>query len=211
MLDKIQNRRWDEVRAYLLSLHPSDLADLIEELPENEQAVIFRLLPGENASDTFEYLDSQTQQSIIKNLGKQEVAVILNDMSPDDRTAYLEKLPDHILKETLNLLSDEERKIASSLLGYDENTVGHLMTPYYVQVRKGWTVGETFEHIRKFGKKAETLNVVYVVDKNHKLIDDIRIGEFLMAATETRIEELMDNKFIALLDTMDREEASASR
>jgi magnesium transporter len=207
MLDKIQNRQWDEVRAYLFGLHPSDLADLIEELPENEQAVIFRLLPGENASDTFEYLDSQTQQSIIKNLGKQEVAVILNDMSPDDRTAYLEKLPDHILKETLNLLSDEERKIASSLLGYDENTVGHLMTPYYVQVRKGWTVGETFEHIRKFGKKAETLNVVYVVDKNHKLIDDIRIGEFLMAATETRIEELMDNKFIALLDTMDREEA----
>jgi magnesium transporter len=207
MLDKVQNRQWDEVRKNLLELHPSDTADIIEELPENERSIVFRLLPEEMASDTFEYLDSQTQQSIIKNLGKQEVAAILNDMSPDDRTAFLGKLPDFILKETLNLLSDEERKIASALLGYDENTVGHLMTPYYIQVKKEWTVGETLDHIRKFGKKAETLNIVYVVDENHRLIDDIRIGKFLMTSPETLVEELMDNKFVALLDMMDREEA----
>jgi magnesium transporter len=107
-----------------------------------------------------------------------EVAAILNEVSPDDRTAFLEKLPDRILKDTLNLLSDEERKVAGSLLGYGEDTVGRLMTPYYVQVQKDWTVGETLEHIRKIGKTAETLNIVYVVDENHRLIDDIRIGKF---------------------------------
>jgi magnesium transporter len=111
------------------------------------------------------------------------------------------------LKDTLNLLSDEERKIAGSLLGYGEDTVGRLMTPYYVQVRKDWTVGETLEHIRKVGKTAETLNIVYVVDEIHKLIDDIRIGKFLLASPKSRVEELMDNKFVALLDTMDEEEA----
>jgi magnesium transporter len=71
MLEKIQNRQWNEVRADLLELHPSEIADIIEDLPENEGTVCFRLLPTENAADTFEHLDSTTQQSIVKNLGKQ--------------------------------------------------------------------------------------------------------------------------------------------
>jgi magnesium transporter len=144
---------------------------------------------------------------MVKSLGNREVAAILNDMSPDDRTAFLEKLPDHILKETLILLTDEERQVASSLLGYDENSVGRLMTPYYIQVKKDWTTKRTFDHIRKFGKKAETLNVVYVVDEQQRLIDDIRISKFLLASPDTRVEELMGEKFVALLDTMDQEEA----
>jgi magnesium transporter len=81
------------------------------------------------------------------------------------------------------------------------------MTPYYVQVKKDWTVSQVLEHIRKVGKKVETLNIVYVVDDEHKLIDDIRIGKFLMSSPDTRVEELMGKKFVSLLDTMDKEEA----
>jgi magnesium transporter len=207
MMDKINNRRWEEIRSELIGLHPSEAAQKIEDLPETERAVVFRLLPEESAADIFEYLFDASQQNIIKNLGNEEVAAILNDMSPDDRTRFLGRLPDQILKETLILLSAEERKTASNLLGYGENTVGRLMTPDYVQVKKDWTVQKTLDHIRKFGKKAETLNIVYVVDDNHRLIDDIRTGKLLMASPETRIEQLMGVKFVALLDTMDREEA----
>ncbi len=207
MLEKLADRRWDEVRAALLDMHPSEAADAIEKLPAGERTVAYRLLPEAAASDVFGYLDSTTQQSIINNLGKREVAAILDDMSPDDRTFFLEKLPPHVLKETLNLLSDEGRSVASSLLGYEKNSVGRLMTPYYIQARPGWTVDETFAHIREFGRKAETLNIVYVVNREQQLIDDVRIGDLLMARPETRVEELMDNRFIALPDTMDREEA----
>lgn len=204
---EIAQKKWEDLRQKMTEFHPSDAADIIEKLPDNERTVLFRVLPKEFAADVFEYLEPQNQQSIIKNLGKKEVAAILNDMSPDDRTAFLEKLPDRIMKETLNLLSDEERQIASSLLGYDENSVGRLMTPYYVQVKKDWTVAQVLEHIRKVGKTVETLNIVYVVDDEHKLIDDIRIGKFLMASPDTRVEELMGKKFVSLLDTMDKEEA----
>lgn len=207
MLDKIKEKKWEEIRSQLTKLHPSEAARIIEELPETESTVVFRLLPGEKASDIFEYLDPVNQQSIIKNLGTKEVAAILNEMSPDDRTRFLGRLPDQILKETLNLLSPEERKVAGNLLGYGENTVGRLMTPDYIQVKKDWTVQQTLEHIRKVGKKVETLNVVYVVDNNSRLIDDIRIGKFLMASPETKVEELMGVKFVALLDTMDKEDA----
>lgn len=207
MLEQIRQRRWNRVRAELEDIHQSEVANVIEDLPEAERTVVFRLLPKENAASVFEYLDREAQQQIVKSLGNREVADILNDMSPDDRTAFLEKLPDHILKETLILLTDEERKIASSLLGYGENSVGRLMTPYYIQVKQDWTVARTFEHIRKYGKKAETLNFVYVVDQGQRLIDDIRISRFLLASPETKVEELMDNKFVALRDTMDQEEA----
>lgn len=207
VLEKIRNRRWNQVREELDDIHQSEVANIIDDLPEAERTVVFRLLPQENAASVFEYLEPEVQQDIVKSLGNKEVATILNEMSPDDRTAFLEKLPDHILKETLILLTDEERRIASSLLGYDENSVGRLMTPYYIQVRKDWTVAQVFDHIRKFGRKAETLNVVYVVDENQRLIDDVRISKFLLAPPETRVEELMDSKFVSLRDTMDQEEA----
>jgi magnesium transporter len=207
MLEKIKNRRWSQVRAELADIHQSEVANIIEGLPGNERTVVFRLLSGENASSVFEYLDTDVQQDIVKNLGKREVASILNEMSPDDRTAFLDKLPDHILKDTLNLLTDEERHVASSLLGYGENSVGRLMTPYYVQAQKDWTVQQTLDHIRKYGKKAETLNIVYIVDDEQRLIDDIKISRFLLAPTDAGVEELMDYKFVALTDTMDKEEA----
>jgi magnesium transporter len=207
MLEQIKNRKWNQVRAELADIHQSEVANIIDELPENDRTVVFRLLPQENAASIFEYLEPEIQRDIVKSLGKKEVASVLNEMSPDDRTAFLEKLPDHILKETMILLTDEERKVASSLLGYDENSVGRLMTPYYIQVRKHWTVEQTFDHIRKYGKKAETLNVVYVVDGKQRLIDDVRISKFLLAAPDTKVEEMMDSKFVSLTDTMDQEEA----
>jgi magnesium transporter len=207
MLEQIRKRRWNQVRNELADIHQSEVANIIDQLPEQERTVVFRLLPEDKAASIFEYLEPEIQQEIVKNLGNREVAAVLNDMSPDDRTAFLERLPDHILKETLNLLTDDERKVASSLLGYDENLVGRLMTPYYIQIQKDWTVQQTFDHIRKFGKKAETLNIVYVVDEQQRLIDDIRISKFLLASPDTRVEELMDRKFVSLLDTMDKEEA----
>ncbi|HTH51751.1 MAG TPA: magnesium transporter, partial [Pyrinomonadaceae bacterium] len=207
MLEQIRNRKWNLVRKELADIHQSEVANIIDELPEAERTVVFRLLPRENASSIFEYLEPEVQQDIVRGLGKREVASILNDMSPDDRTAFLEKLPDPILKDTLNLLTDDERRVASSLLGYDEESVGRLMTPYYVQAQADWTVQQVFDHIRKYGKKAETLNVVYIVDERGRLIDDIRIAKFLMAPPDQKVEEMMDNKFVALTDTMDKEEA----
>lgn len=126
-------------------------------------------------------------------------------MSPDDRTQLLEELPSHILKKTLNLLSDEERKVASSLLGYPENSVGRMMTPYYVAIKLDWTVERVLEHIRRYGKRSETVNMLYVVDDKGKLIDDIRIGHVLFADPQTLIADLIDQRFVYVTVTDDIE------
>src|SRR5690349_15969482 len=99
MLEVIRNGKWNQIRSQLSDIHQSEVANIIAELPENERSIVFRLLPGEKAASIFEYLDPEIQQEIVKSLGNREVASILNEMSPDDRTAFLEKLPDNILRD----------------------------------------------------------------------------------------------------------------
>ncbi len=140
-------------------------------------------------------------------MGNEEVATILNDMSPDDRTALLEELPGTSAKRLIQLLSAEERKIARTLLGYPENSVGRLMTPDYIAVKQDWTVSETLEHIRKFGADSETLNVIYVIDEKGKLIDDIKIREIILSPLDKYISDLMDENFVALNVHDDQENA----
>ena len=107
------------------------------------------------------------------------------------------------------LLTPEERAVAMTLLGYPERSVGRLMTPHYVAVREHWTVREVLDYVRTHGQDSETLNVIYVVDEQGLLIDDIRIREFLLAPVEQLVADLMDRRFVALKASDDQEAAVA--
>jgi magnesium transporter len=204
----IDERNLSTLKEILNDWTPTDIADLITNLPaENEMVVIFRLLPQNLAADTFEYLDFDMQMNLIRAMGKEETASILNEMSADDRTALLEELPSSAAKQMIMMLLPEERKIATSLLGYPENSVGRLMTPEYIAVKPEWDILQTLEHIRKYGKDSETLNIIYVIDDKGKLIDDIKIRDVLLAPLESRITDLMDENFVKLNVHMDQENA----
>lgn len=194
-------------RDELLNKHPSDIAETIAALNEQEQIVAFFLLPGDIEGEVFAYFERPIQENILKQLGSKEIAGILKNMSPDDRTEVFEDMPDYIIKDAINFLSEEERKTALTLIGYHEDSVGRMMTPYYIQVKSHWTVAQTYQAIRRFGKKAETLNFIYVVDDDLKLIDDIKIGKFLLADNDIKVEKLMDYDFVSLKSTMSKEDA----
>ncbi|NCQ17065.1 MAG: magnesium transporter [Ignavibacteria bacterium CG_4_8_14_3_um_filter_37_9] len=205
--DLINSRDFTSLKEVLIDWTPADIADLLTDLPDHEQAILFRILPKDLATDTFEYLEVDVQLSLLKALGNEEVAFILNDMSPDDRTAMLEEVPASALKQMMNLLSVEERHIAQSLLGYPENSVGRLMTPDYLAIRENWTVQEVLDYIRNNGKDIETLSIIYVTNEKGKLIDDIKIRKFLLAPTESSADELMDGNFTYLQVFDDQEKA----
>jgi magnesium transporter len=128
-------------------------------------------------------------------------------MEPDDRTALLEELPAEVAQRLISLLTPGERSITQTILGYPEESVGRLMTPDYVRVRPEWTIAQAMDHIRRYGRDAETVNVIYVVDEQGRLIDDLRIRQFLLADPQQTVESIMDRKFVALSATDDREEA----
>ena len=203
----IAERKLSILKEILSDWTPADIADLIVDLPEQDKVIVFRVLPADMATDTFEHLEFDTQEELLKAMGNEEVASILNDMSPDDRTALLEELPGTYAKRLIQLLSADERKIAQTLLGYPENSVGRLMTPDYIAVKQDWSVGETLEYIRKNGEDSETLNVIYVIEDKGKLIDDIRIREVILSPLDKLISELMDENFTALNVHDDQEKA----
>jgi len=203
----IEERNFSALREAFVDWAPADVAECLTELPHEEQAVVFRLLPHGQAADVFEYLDSDAQQIVLKAMGHIDAARILNDMSPDDRTALLEELPGVAVAQLLQLLSPEEKAVAQSLLNYPEGTVGRLMTPEFVTVREEWTIQESLDHIRKFGRDSETLNVIYVTDVHGRLIDDIRIREFLIRPLAARVSEFRDHQFVALQATYQAEQA----
>ncbi len=108
---------------------PPHLPALIERLPEQNQALVLRALPKELAATPFAYLDRLTQQRLLNRLSPEEIAGILNDMAPDDRTALLEEALAPVANELLALLTPEHRAVAQALLAYEKETIGRRMTP----------------------------------------------------------------------------------
>lgn len=203
----IQSEDVLQIRDFLNNQNISEVADLIDEFPEYESQIIGHL-SIHRASSTFKILDVPTQKRIIQELPAFKSAELLNDLSADDRTSFLEELPSEVVKELIKTLDPEERKITLSLLGYPEGSVGRLMTPDYIAVEKDWTVREVIDHIREVGKDSETIDVIYVVDDKGIFIDDIRIREIILANPEKRIEDVIDNRYIALNVNDDQEVAS---
>ena len=167
-------------------------------MDEDDQVIIFRVLPHALAADVFEYLDFDAQQKLLRAMAHEQVVAILNEMSPDDRTALLEELPSAAARQLIRLLTPEERRVATVLLGYPEGSVGRLMTPDFIAVHEDWTVQQVLDYIREHGQDSETLNVIYVVDERGKLIDDIRMREFLLKPLTSAVRDLMQKTFVAL-------------
>ena len=203
----IATRNFVELRESLEHLPAFEIGSLMYEMSAQNRVVAFRVLPRELAADAFEYLPFDIQQELLRSLGQEEVAAILDEMAPDDRTVLLDELPGTVTNQLLNLLNPQERRIAVQLLGYEEDTIGRLMTPDYVRLRADWTVQHALEHIRRYGHDSETLNLVYVVDDNGKLIDDIRIRKLLLAPPGVNVADLKDDTSISLKATDDQETA----
>jgi magnesium transporter len=185
----------------------SDVAELVYNLPEHEGDILSNL-SMHRAVSTFKILDFPIQKRIIHELSPLKTAELLNELPADDRTSFLEDLPSEVVKELIKTLNPEERKITLSLLGYPERSVGRLMTPDYIAVQRDWTVRQVIRHIRAVGKDSETIEVVYVVDEKGIFIDDIRIREIILADPDKKIEEVIDNRYVALNVNDDQDTAN---
>jgi len=203
----IDARDFGALREIFREWPPADVAEVITDFSEDEQVVVFRVLPHDLAADVFEYFDVEAQQQLLHAMAHEQVVGILNEMSPDDRTALLEEMPSAAARQLIKLLTPEERRVAQALLGYPEDSIGRLMTPDFIAVHDDWTVKEVLDHVREFGHDSETLNVIYVVDDRGKLIDDLRMREFLLRPLEAKVSNFRDRTFVALKVNDSQEEA----
>ncbi|MGZ3945291.1 MAG: magnesium transporter, partial [Mucilaginibacter sp.] len=165
------------------------------------------LLSINRSVNVFRILDFPTQERILQKLPGTKITELIKELPPDDRTSLFSEMHADTVRILINQLPGDERKEALSLMGYNEDSVGRLMTPDYITLKKTWNVERTLQHIRKYGKDSETIDVLYVIDSGGKLLDDIRIREILLADPQTRISDLMDNRMISLHANDPQEEA----
>jgi magnesium transporter len=185
------------IQDFLNHQNISDVAELIYDNEEYETQIMGHL-SMHRAASVFKILELPVQKRVIKNLPAFTTAELLNELPADDRTAFLSELPSNAVRELVKTLDPEERKITLSLLGYPEGSVGRLMTPDYIYVYENDTVETVLNTIRKEAKNSETIDVIYVINKNGELLDDIRIKDFILASPDKKVNELMDGRYIAL-------------
>ena len=175
-----------------------EIAELLRGLPPDDQPILFRLLSRRTAAAAFAYLPREEQRRLLQNLTAENTRVLLEELAPDDRTHLFDEMPAQVTRRLLSLLSPEDLDKTRQLLGYPEKSVGRLMTPEYVRLLPDWTIDRALRRIRQYGKDAETINHVYVVDQQGKLIDDLRLRTLILANPSKTVASVMDYHFVAL-------------
>lgn len=195
----------DRLAERLSEVPVAEIATAMLELDPVDRAEVLRALSEERAALVFAELEGVHQDEILDLLGQGETRSLLEHLEPDDRTELLSELDDQETQELLSLLSVEGRREAQALLSFPEESVGRLMTPYFVAIQAAWTVGKALAHVRERGEDSETLNRVYVLDHDGRLLDDLRLRTLLLSDDDQPISGLMDHRFVHVDAHEDRE------
>ncbi|MCE3283093.1 MAG: Mg/Co/Ni transporter MgtE [Chitinophagaceae bacterium] len=195
------------IRDFLNDQNISDVAELIYEHPDYDSQIIANMAIH-RAAMVFKILDVTTQKNVIKQLPSSKTAELLNELPADDRTDFLEELPKKAIRDLIKLLDPEERKVTLAMLGYPEDSVGRLMTPDYVYVYAHNSVADVLATVRRYARNSETIDVLYVINENGELVDDIRIRDIILASPDKRVDELIDGRKVVLNVNDDQQQAA---
>jgi magnesium transporter len=203
----IQERRWTTLSEALQEWPAPEVADLLLDLEKRSRVLVFHTLPRHFGAEVFSYLEPQQQDALLRELTDEETRSLLEELQPDDRTQLITELPGKLTQRLLNLLSVDDLREARWLLGYPEESIGRLMTPDYIAVRPHWTIQQALRHIRRRGRDSETINRIYIVDADWRLLDDISLRRVILADPDDTVEQVMDHSFVSVPAVADREEA----
>lgn len=201
----LQEQRFRDVKGFLESWLPMEVAELFEALSPEEHVMLFRALPRRQAAEVFSHLSYEQQDRFLRELTERETSFLLEDLSPDDRTALLEELPANVTQKLLRLLKPDDLEVARKLLGYPEESVGRIMTPDYIEIHAEMSVAEVLEQVRLQGRDSETVNVIYVTDKAGKLLDVLRLRRIILSDPAAPVSDLMNYKVFSLSAYDDQE------
>ncbi len=204
MIELIRTKKYAKLREMLDEVNPADVALIFDELEKKEWLIAFRVLPKELAADTFAYLDTDMQRTLIEAFSDKEITAVMEELFMDDTVDMLEEMPAHIVAKILKNVNAETRAMINELLHYPKDSAGSIMTTEYVSLKAGMTVEEAFAHIRKVGVDKETIYNCYVTD-NRKLMGLVSVKDLLLANYEDKVEDIMSTNVISVETHEDQE------
>lgn len=200
----VKSRSFVALRELLSELNPADLAELFNEMDALQVPLVFRILPKDLAGDTFAYMETDTQQLLIKSFSDVELKEIINDLWLDDTVDIIEEMPANVVARILQSANPSLRRQINELLKYPEDSAGSIMTVEYVSLNKNLTVGQCFEKIRREGINKETVYTCYVTEKR-KLIGTVSVKDLLLAEQDISVSEIMETNLISINAYEDKE------
>jgi len=209
ILSHIQNKDIEKLKQLLANSDNMEILYVMnDDLSPEEEVIVFRLLPKDDALYIFEHLDTSLQQRLLHSFTDEKAREIMNDLPPDDRVALLEELPATVAKKLINSLSGEERRITNILMGYQPETAGRIMTTEYISLRRLMSASEAIQKIRLQAKEKETIYTLYVTDNAKKLEGVLTLKDLLIAEPEAKIEDIMSQAAIKVYTDTDQEEVA---
>jgi len=193
------------LRELLAEVHPADIAATLDDMPTESAVTVFRLLPVEVASEVLDETGSLVRQELVANVDDERLAELLDELPMDDAAEFLEDLPEEVASRLLRLMEPTEAREVRELLGYEESTAGRLMTRDVVALRRQWTVAETLERLRSL-EEAETLQYLYVVDRDDRLIGVAPLRNLIRAQPDQTVDTIMRSDVVSVPVTADQEE-----
>lgn len=199
---------------------PEELKKLLEELPladileewdtfnTDESLKVMINLPLEDKVDLLNSLSKIEQEKLIESLSDQSLNQILSEMDPDDLVDFIQSVSPEVRKEAWNGLSEESKKETLFLLRFDEDDAAGLMTPRYLAIRAGITVGQALNFVRKGAHEVETVYYIYVLDDLQRLQGVVSLRELLKSEDSIKINEIMEKNYIAVHEETDQEEVA---
>lgn len=191
-------------------MHPADLADLAEALPEASVRAFLAALPRERAAEVLEYLDEDLRTQVLEELTAQEAASIVAEMTPDERADALEELDEETADDILSELEPDEKAATERLLEYDPYTAGGLMTTEFVSVDETLTIEEALRSVRAMARagRREAMYTIYTTDLDGRLRGVMSLRELLAAPEGARVSELAWSEVVSVSPDTLQEEVS---
>ena len=205
-----EKRELSQIKLILSELNPADIAEILEEFPDNQRLLFFRLLSKEDAAETFVELDPDTQEALIHKISDVELREVLDELYIDDAVDIIEEMPATLVKRILKNTDSETRRSINALLKYPDDSSGSIMTPEFVDLKKGMTVEDAFKRIRRTGVDKETIYTCYVTDDSRHLLGVTTVKELFLHEYEDIIEDFMETNVI-YVNTLDDQEIAAQQ
>jgi CBS domain-containing protein len=193
----------------LSRLHPSELADIIEDLSAREAAAVFHQLDDETAADALEHLDVETQRSIIEDIGMERAADIIEEMDSDDAADLLGELPEEQQQMLLAEMNEYTAGELRQLVNYEEDTAGGLMTTEYTWIYPHRTAEQTIRKIREIAPEQEFIYYLYVVERSDRLLGIVTLRDLLLADPQLTIERIMKTDLVSVHPETEAKEVAA--
>lgn len=201
----IQNKKFGFLKKELEGINPADLVEILEDIEKKNIPIIFRVLPKEQAAEVFVLMDSEHQRLLIDSFSDEELRAVMDELFMDDTVDIIEEMPASVVKRILKQTDRETRNKINQLLAYPDNSVGSIMTTEYVDLKRGMTVNEAIDRIRKIGEDAEDIYTCYVVSNRRRLLGVISVKDLLLNSADTIIDDIFD-KNVIMASTLDNKE-----